>query len=260
MSEDPEAGTMTFWEHLEELRQRLVRMALAFAVGAGLSWYYREKLLSWLTAPFVDAWNHGSLSGKAALHFLAPADLFVAYLKLSALCGFVLALPFMLWQVWAFIAPGLYRHEKRLAFPFVVSSMALFALGGWFGYRVAFPAAFQFLLGLGGQLTGSVDVTPTVTMGEYISFVTQMFIAFGVTFELPVLVFFLSIAGLVDHKKLIAFFRYFIVVAFLVAAVLTPPDVTSQFLLAIPLIGLYIVSIGVAYVFAKKPAPSDGAT
>jgi sec-independent protein translocase protein TatC len=254
MSNNPEDNVMTFWEHLEELRARLVRMILAFVVGGGVAWYFKENLLIWLTLPFVQAWNTGPHEGGAALHFPAPASLFICYVRLAAIGGAIFALPIVLYQIWAFIAPGLYSREKRFAVPFVVSSCGLFALGGYFGWRVVFPVAFRYLLHFGGRISPGLDVKPTVMVSDYIDFVTHMLVAFGVAFELPVLAFFLSVAGLVTHKTLIHFFRYFVVVAFIISAVLTPPDPMSQLLLAIPLCGLYGVSIIVAWVFSRKPA------
>jgi len=254
MSDDPGENTMSFWEHLEELRRRIFKMMAAFVVGAALGWVFRERLLTILTEPFVRAWANGHVNGKASLHFPAPASLFIAYVKLALLAGFVMALPIILYQVWAFVSPGLYSKEKRYALPFVVASCGLFALGGYFGWRVAFPIAFQYLLGFSGPVGAQgFQVTPTVMIGDYIQFVTQMLLAFGSVFELPVLVFFLSVAGLVNHRNLIKFGRYFVVIAFALSAVLTPPDITSQFLLAVPLCVLYIISIGIAYIFGKKP-------
>jgi sec-independent protein translocase protein TatC len=257
MSDNPEEHVMTFWEHLEELRARMVRMILAFIAGGGLAWYFKKRLLSILTEPYEAAWKAGAFPGKAHLGFMAPADAFMAYVKLSALSGAIFALPIVLYQIWAFIAPGLYSREKRFAIPFVVSSCALFAGGGYFGWKFAFPKAFSFLLSYIGPLEGGVNIEATVTLKDYIEFVTHMLVAFGVAFELPVLAFFLSIAGLVNYKQLIKFFRYFIVVAFVISAVLTPPDPLSQLLLAIPLCGLYGVSILVAYFFGRKPAPAE---
>jgi sec-independent protein translocase protein TatC len=256
-AQDSEPGAMTFWEHLEELRSRIVKMALAFLIGAVVAWLMREPLLLWLTDPFVRAWNTGHLAGKAALHFPAPASLFMAYIKLALLGGLVLALPIILYQFWAFIAPGLYSREKRLAIPFVVASCALFAAGGYFGWRVAFPIAFQYLLGFSGPVgAAGFEVTPTVMIGDYIEFVTRMLIAFGLVFELPVVIFFLSVAGLINHRHLIKFARYFIVIAFIIGAVVTPPDITSQFLLAVPLCVLYAVGIGIAFIFGPKETKS----
>lgn len=261
MSENPEDNVMTFWEHLEELRGRMVRMILAFVAGGALAWYFKRNLLIWLTQPFVEAWNAGPHEGAAALHFPAPAALFLSYVKLAATGGAIFALPIVLYQVWAFIAPGLYSREKRFAIPFVVSSCGLFAAGGYFGWKVAFPVAFRYLLSFSGPLTAGIDVKPTVMVSDYIEFVTHMLIAFGVAFELPVLSFFLSFAGIVTYKQLIKFFRYFVVLAFVISAVLTPPDPMSQLLLAIPLCGLYGVSILVAWAFGRKPeTPTEAAS
>ncbi len=255
---------MTLWEHLDELRGRLVKMIVAFVIGGGLAWTKRKELLEVITIPFVDAWNKGHHPDKAALHFPAPASLFLAYVRIAAIAGFVFSLPFILWQIWSFVAPGLYSKEKRYAAPFVVCSCALFAGGGYFAWRVAFPLAFQFLLNMGDQV-GGLEVRPTVMISDYLEFITRMGLAFGGAAELPILAFFLSVAGIITYKHLIKFFRYFLVVDFIVAAVITPPDVMSQLLLAIPLAGLYILSIGVAWIFGKKKSrldepPADGST
>jgi sec-independent protein translocase protein TatC len=232
-------------------------MALAFLVGSGVCWAYKESILIWLTIPLKDGWPQGV--GAPALHFGTPAALFISYVRLSALSGFLFALPIILYQLWAFIAPGLYSREKKFAIPFVVSSVLLFVGGGYFGYRVAFPPAFQFLLGFAGTLSDKVEqvkggqppitIVPTVMIGDYIEFVTRMFLAFGAAAELPIVAFFLTVAGIITHRHLIKFFRYFIVVAFIISAIVTPPDPLSQILLAVPLIGLYGISIGVSWIF-----------
>jgi sec-independent protein translocase protein TatC len=248
---EAEETGMTLWEHLEELRSRLVKMILAFLIGFGAAWSQKERLLDLLTVPLRVVWK------EASLHFAAPTDLFFAYVRLAALAGFVFALPIMLWQIWSFVAPGLYSREKRYAIPFVVSSCGLFAGGGYFGWKIAFPLAFKFLIvGLQGSI-GGMEVKATIMVGDYMDFVMRMLLAFGLAAELPVLVFFLAIAGIVNHTHLIKFFRYFIVIDFIIAAVVTPPDVMSQLLLAIPLAFLYVFSIGVAWVFARKPTPPD---
>lgn len=253
MSDNPDDHSMTLWEHLGELRSRLVKMLLAFLIGAGLAWFYREQILLWLTQPFVAAWAQSVHSGEASLNFPSPHALFFAYVRLSATCGLVVALPAILYQIWAFVAPGLYSKEKRFAFPFVLCSCLLFGLGGWFGWRFALTVAFRYLLGFSGSV-GELEVKPTVMVHEYVEFVTDMLLAFGFAAELPVVVFFLSIAGIITHKHLIRFFRYFIVLAFVIAAVLTPPDPISQLMLAIPLCLLYGFSIGVAFVFSRPKA------
>jgi sec-independent protein translocase protein TatC len=250
---------MTFWEHLDELRGRILKALVAFAVGAGCAWYLREDVLIWLTTPFVNAWTQSISSKRPALHFPAPASLFLAYLKLSLLSGFVFALPVIFYQIWAFVAPGLYARERRFAMPFVLSSTLLFLGGGYFGWRVAFPVAFKYLLDFSGSVhndTISIDIEPTVMIGDYIEFISRMLLAFGAVFELPVLVFFLAIAGIVNHRDLIKFSRYFVVLAFFISAIITPPDIMSQFLLAIPLCLLYVLSIGIAWLIGKKKVPA----
>src|SRR6478735_9045334 len=129
----PEEGTMTLWEHLEELRSRIVRMGLAFLAGSIVCWIYKERILAWITKPYLDAWKQGHHAGPAALHFGSPTALFISYIRLAALSGLIFALPIILYQIWAFIAPGLYRREKRFAIPFVASSVLLFLGGGYFG-------------------------------------------------------------------------------------------------------------------------------
>lgn len=253
MSEPPGSPQMSFWDHLSELRSRLVRSILAVAVGVGLAWTYREPILGWITRPYASAWVAVGLGKQPYLHFPGPADLFFAYLKLSVVGGFVFALPIVFYQIWAFIAPGLYSRERRLALPFVASSSLLFAGGVYFGWRVALPIAYRYLLSLSGNVAGSnLSVMPTIMIEQYLDSITQMLIAFGIAFELPVLSLFLSLAGIVNHRHLIRFARYFIVVAFVIAAIVTPPDIVSQLVLAIPLCLLYGVSIIVAWAFGRR--------
>ena len=251
MNESVDESAMTFWEHLVELRSRMIKALLAFAVGAVVAWWFKERLLLVLTQPFVEGW-HGSTENGPTLHFPAPASLFFAYIKLAALGGFLLALPIILYQFWAFVAPGLYAREKRFAIPFVLVSCLLFGVGAFFGWKLVFPLAFDYLLGFSQiPLDGHLQVQPTVMVDDYIEFITRALIAFGVVFEIPVVVFFLSAAGVVTHVHLIKFARYFIVVAFILGAVITPPDPMSQLMLAIPLCVLYALSIGIAWLFTR---------
>jgi sec-independent protein translocase protein TatC len=246
--EPAEDGSMTLWEHLEELRSRIVRMAIAFLIGAGTCWFYKERILGWITRPFVEAYKMGGHANEAALHYGAPTALFISYIRLAALSGLLFALPVILWQIWAFIAPGLYSREKKFTVPFVISSILLFIGGGYFGWAIAFPAAFNFLMNFTPDtLPGGAKVEATIMIGDYIEFVTRMFIAFGAVAELPILALFLTVAGLITHRHLIKFFRYFIVLAFVISAVLTPPDPLSQILMAVPLIALYGVSILISW-------------
>jgi sec-independent protein translocase protein TatC len=245
----------TFWEHVEELRGRVFKAVVAFGVGTGVAWYFRESVLVWLTTPFVHAWSQSISEQRPALHFPAPAALFLAYLQLSLMAGLVFALPIILHQIWSFVAPGLRARERRFAVPFVFASAVLFLAGGYLGWKFAFPAAFRYLLEFSGSLatdTVAIAIKPTVMIEDYIEFTSRMLLAFGLIFELPVLVFFLSSAGVIDHTHLIKFARYFVVLSFFVAAIVTPPDIMSQFLLAIPLCLLYALSIGIAWVMGRS--------
>ena len=243
---------MTLWEHLDELRARLIKMILAFVIGGITAWTQKDRLIMVITEPFIQAWKEGGHSTGAKLTYLAPAARFIAEIRIAMIAGLIFALPIMLWQVWSFIAPGLYSKEKRYAAPFVIVSCGLFAGGGYFGWKFAFPLAFKFLLGMGDKV-GELTVEANITINDYLEFVSRMLVAFGVAAELPVLVFFLSVAGLITYRHMLKFFRYFLVLDFIIAAVITPPDMMSQLLLAIPLALLYGVSIIVAWIFGRKP-------
>jgi sec-independent protein translocase protein TatC len=190
----------------------------------------------------------------------------LAYFKLSLLGGAAIAAPIIFYQVWAFVAPGLYAREKKFVIPFVVCSTGLFIGGGYFGWRLVFPMAFKYLLTFSGDVSGfwmfkdiELKVTPTVMMSEYIDFVTRMLLGFGLIFEIPLLLVFLSMAGVINYLHLIRYGRWFVVVAFLVAALLTPPEATSQVMMALPMLVLYGVSILLAYLFGKPPSEEQRA-
>lgn len=249
---------MTFWEHLEELRKRLIWSVIAFCVGCALGWEVHEQLLDVLTKPFTKAWQEQHLGGTPTLHFASPSAAFVGYFRISMIGGAAMAAPFIFYQLWSFVAPGLYAREKRYIIPFVGLSTILFIGGGYFGWRVAFPISFNYFLSLSGPVaSGGVTITPTVMMAEYIDFCTQMLLGFGLVFELPMLLLFLSIAGIINHLHLIQYGRYFVLVAFITAAILTPPDVPDQLAMAIPMCLLYAVSIGLVYIFGKPPTEAQ---
>jgi len=211
-----------------------------------------------LVYPFRKAWLVENLPGTPELHFAAPSDAFIAYMKQSMIAGLLFAAPVIFWQLWAFVAPGLYAKEKKTALLFVVSSTLLFALGGMFGWYVAFPVAFGYFLSLSGELgSNGMVITPTVMMTDYLDFVGKLFLAFGIIFEIPLVSLFLSIAGIVNYQQMWRFGRWFVLIAFIVGAVFTPPDVASQLIMAIPMCLLYLLSIGLAYVFGRKPARQD---
>ncbi len=249
---------MTIWEHLGELRKRVFYSVVAVFVGASVTWSYREGILAFLAKPFCDSWRANDLPGKCALNFASPAGAFTSYFQVSMIAGLLLAAPFVFYQLWAFVAPGLYAREKKFVIPFVLSSTLLFVGGSYFCWRAEFPITFDYFLGLSGQIkTIELNVVPTVMMDDYVGFVTQMLLGFGLVFELPLLIFFLSITGLVNYLHLIHYGRYFVVAAFIIAAILTPPDVTSQLVMGIPLVLLYGGSIVLAYFFGKPPTDAQ---
>ncbi len=285
-------GKMSFSDHLEELRARIMRAAFAVVLGMIVVWNYRERFHAWMLRPLEVAWfcrarggcevptvtrwmfhpeqfrvaraaARETLQARAGgfpitpqIHWADPTAGFVAYLKLAAIGGFVLALPVVFYQLWSFIAPGLYPREKRLAIPFVVFSTLFFVTGSLFGYYLVFPSAHEYFLSFSGTIAGtSVALVPTIMMDEHLAFSSQMLLAFGVVFQLPLFVFFLSLAGLVTWVQLLKFGRYFTVIAFIVAAVLTPtPDMFSQIMLGLPLVALYFVAVFMAFLFGPKKA------
>jgi sec-independent protein translocase protein TatC len=251
---------MTIWEHLDELRSRLIKAIIAYGIGATVAWTYREPILSWLWKPFADSWRASGVQGDPAINFAAPSDIFKAYFKLSLIGGLLIAAPVMFYQLWAYVAPGLYKKEKRIVVPFVFFSTVLFVGGGFFGWRVALPITFRYFLDLAHTDVGdpsAIIIRPVVMLPEYLDFVGQMQLGFGVVFELPLFILFLSIIGLVNYLQLLRFGRWFVLVAFTVAAIFTPPDTTSQIVMAVPMCMLYVVSIGLAFMFGKRPSKEE---
>jgi sec-independent protein translocase protein TatC len=251
-------NSMTIWEHLEELRGRVIRAAIAYVIGATIAWTYRDPILAWLWKPFAESWREQGIKNDPALNFAAPSDAFMAYFKLSMIGGLLISAPVIFYQLWAFIAPGLYKKERWLAAAFVVASTILFVGGGLFGWRVAFPVTFGYFLNLAGNAAGAgVDIHPVMMIGQYLDFVSQMLLAFGIVFELPLFILFLSIVGLVNYLQLMRFGRWFVLIAFIVGAIITPPDTTSQIVMSVPLCLLYFLSIGLAYLFGKRPSKEE---
>src|SRR4051794_2867498 len=251
-------GTMSFWEHLDELRVRVIRSVIAYIIGASVAWAYRDPILAWLWKPFAESWRAQKIPGDPTLNFSAPSDAFTAYFKLSLIGGLLFSAPVIFYQLWGFVAPGLYAKEKKIVLPFVFFSSVLFVGGGLFGWRVAFPVTFEYFLGLAGSAQSSgLAIRPVVMIGEYLDFVSQMLLSFGIVFELPLFILFLSIAGIVNYLQLLRFGRWFILVAFTIGAVITPPDTTSQIVMSVPLCLLYFASIGLAYLFGKRPTPEQ---
>lgn len=274
MSDSEAEALMTFGEHLEELRSRLARALIALVLGAVLAYTFSDLLFALLAQPLIRAWADAGL-GAPQIHFANPIEPFFTYLKISLLAGVFVASPVIFYQLWAFVAPGLYKQEKRYVIPFTVLSALCFIGGACFGYFVVFPYGFQFFLGFartdmgqmqktfGGLLSFKVGQTfelrPTLMMSEYFGLVWRLLLAFGLVFELPLLICFLAMVGLVSHRTLWKWNPYFVVISFVVAAVLTPPDVITQVFMAGPLIALYNFSILFAWFFERRRARAVGA-
>ena len=240
------AQEQSFLSHLIELRTRLVRSAIAILVVFLALSPFMKEIFDLLSEPMMAALPTGSklLATGVITPFMVP-------LKVTLFSAFLIALPYVLWQVWAFVAPGLYRHEKKLAAPLIFSSVAMFAAGVAYCYFIVFKLIFRFIANFAPM---SVTVSPDIE--AYFSFVMGMFIAFGITFEVPIIVVLLVRFGIASVEKLKQVRPYVIVGAFIVAAIFTPPDVVSQLLLAIPLVVLYEIGILVAR-FVEKPKPAD---
>jgi sec-independent protein translocase protein TatC len=248
-----EGTEQPFVSHLIELRDRLIRASIAVGVCFGLLaiWPGPSGLYDLLAAPLV-----ANLPAGTTLIATSVISPFLVPLKITLMAAFLLALPVVLYQVWAFVAPGLYTHEKRLVMPLVVSSTLLFFIGVAFCYFFVFGQVFKFI-----QSFAPKSITAAPDIEAYLSFVLTMFIAFGAAFEVPIVVIVLARLGMVSIEKLKAFRSYFIVLAFIVAAVITPPDIVSQLALAIPMVLLYEVGIWAAQVFIRHTqAPSEEKT
>jgi len=241
--------------HLAELRTRIVRILLAWVIGTAVAWNFSEQIFGLLLAPAVEALaGTGADEAGRTLQAIAPTEIFFTYLKCALLAGFVFSLPVVFWQIWAFVAPGLYPSEKNTIGPFVVVSTFLFAGGAVFGYTQVFPLMFGFFTGFDNEFVQSAW-----TMREVFALTTRLFLAFGVAFEMPVFVFFLSLAGIVDARTLWRGTPYAVLAVFVVAAILTPPDWVSQVFLAIPMVFLYLIGVGVAFLFGGAKARESAA-
>jgi sec-independent protein translocase protein TatC len=245
LSEAPEKEkdslpAMGFLDHLEELRRRIIYSIIAVAVGFFACWGYAEKIYDIMQRPIMVALQHNGMAEK--LVYLNPTEPFNMYLKVAALAGLFLTSPFVLYQVWAFISPGLYRNEKRYVVPFMVSTVGLFIAGGYFGYKLVYPQALEFLIGYGKQFQ------PMITIGEYTDLFLTIIIGMGVIFEMPILVFFLSLMGIVTAGWMWRNLRYSILVIFIIAAILTPTtDILNMCIFAAPMVALYVFSIAIAW-------------
>ena len=226
---------MSLMEHLDELRRRIIHSALYLAAGFFVAWFFRNRILEFLQAPLIHI-------GKS-LVFTHPMDALNLNLQASLLAGAIIASPFVLYQVWLFIAPGLYQKEKRFVVPFMAATVGLFLAGASFGYFYVLPGAIEILVIKFGH-----DFTPMITIEDYISFFLSIILGLGISFELPILIFFLAMFGIVSPQFLWKNIRYAILAVFLVAAIITPsPDPWTMCIYAIPMLVLYMIGIGVAW-------------
>ncbi|RLB43000.1 MAG: twin-arginine translocase subunit TatC [Deltaproteobacteria bacterium] len=236
-----------FMSHLEELRKRLMACAIAVGVGFVAAYFFKERLFELLVMPLKRVLPEGD-----KLIFTNLPEMFFTYLKVSFVAGLLAAMPFIFYEIWMFVAPGLYQKEKKFLIPFVISSSILFVGGALFGYFVVFPFGFKFFMSFANEY-----IKPLPSVKQYFSFSTKLLLAFGLVFELPVASFFLAKMGLITSDFLKKQRKFAVLLIFVAAAILTPPDVITQIMMAGPLLALYEVSIWVARVARSKKTDEE---
>src|ERR1700733_14341847 len=232
--------SMPLLAHLEELRKRIIFSVLGVLVGFILCWSLADRIFGLMQQPIIGALRHHGIGG--GLVYLNPTEPFNLYLEVALVGGLFIASPFVSYQLWLFVAPGLYRNEKRYVMPFLLSTVGLFITGGLFGYKMVYPASLDFLIGYGQRFQ------PMITIGEYTKLFATIIIGLGVIFEMPILVFFLALMRVITARWMLRNLRYSILAIFVVAAIITPTaDIMNMCLFAAPMLALYGISIGVAW-------------
>ncbi len=268
---------MGFMEHLVELRTRLIRALLGILPFMGLAWYFKLEIFAWISIPYRrghmeeveltastlfswlvtpvpdDLWAQ-AIPAEQMLTATGPMDMFLVYLVMSAIVGLICASPWVFWQIYGFVAPGLYRREKRYVLPFIGSASTLFLAGVYFGYSLVLPLAYRFFLSLNAE----ANVNELVTVDKYLPLTAKLLLAFGVTFQVPVVVTILAYAGIVNWKQLVKFGRWWLLISVVLGAFLTPPDPVSQLMMAVPLNILYWMAVPIAMILGPKPPPQEG--
>ena len=240
---DVELPKMSFLDHLEELRKRLIVAIIAIGVAFLACWNFADKIYAWIQAPLTRYLPPGDQK-LAYTHLTEP---FMLYMKVAFFAAIFVSSPILMWQVWRFISPGLYKRERRMAAPFIIFASGFFVLGGYFGYRVLLPGACAFFVETGRQFKQMIKID------EYFGFASTIMLASGAVFETPILIFFLARLGIVTPAFLMQKFKYAVVLSFIIAAIVTPtPDMVMQTFMAVPMIALYLLGVGVAYVFGKR--------
>jgi sec-independent protein translocase protein TatC len=243
-AEEP-AGAMTFFEHLSELRKRIINSLIAVVIGALIGWILAPHFVKWIVKPMTDALSKAGLEPK--LVYSHPAGFLNLLITLSIYLGIVLASPWILYQIWLFVAPALYKHERSAITGFLFSTVFLFLAGIAFGYFVSLPYVLRFLISFQGP------VVPLINVDEYFDLILMVLLGLGLVFELPVLIFFLSLFGIVTPKFLMKNFRYAILIIAILAAILTPtPDATTMLVFMAVLVGLYFVGVAVSWVVVRR--------
>lgn len=231
---------MSLLEHLEELRRRLIHSAISLVIGFFVAYGFHEKIFKLMQAPITFALLKHHLPPNLYIH--NPVDGFNMYLKMSFMMGCILASPYIFFQVWLFISPGLYKNEKRYVMPFMLATVSLFLAGAYFGYRWVFPGSLDFLFSY------SHEFTPQIEISEYTGLFLTVILGLGASFELPIVVLFLSLFGIVSPKFLWKNIKFAILIVFIIAAIITPtPDPLTMCVFAAPLLALYLLSIGVSF-------------
>jgi sec-independent protein translocase protein TatC len=239
---------MGFFQHLEELRKRLVVSIVAIFVGFLAAWRWAPQLFDFLARPLRAVLPPGQ-----NLAYTTLTEPFMMYFRVALLAGILASSPVVLWQIWLFISPALYRREKRWVLPFVGFGAAFFLAGCAFSYYVAFPLVVRFLVEVGQPFQA------VITINEYLSIATKLILALGLCFEMPIFVFFLARMGIVSERWLLAKFKYAVLIIFIISAVITPSaDIATQCVFAVPMIVLYLLGVAAAWVFRKREAAADG--
>jgi sec-independent protein translocase protein TatC len=245
--EAEELPRMTLLDHLDELRKRLFASVAAIFIAFIACWYFSPAIFHWLQKPILDV-----LPADDKLAFTDLAGPFMLYIKVALLSAIFVASPFLLFQLWLFLRPGLYKRERRLAVPFIVFTTIFFVAGGLFGYYVAFPMVVDFLMGVGK------DFKQVVTIQAYFGMMSKILLGLGLVFEMPMLMFFLARIGIVNARQLLKGFRWAVLGIFVTAAVITPtPDIATQTVFAVPMILLYLLGVVVAAIFGRKREPDE---
>jgi sec-independent protein translocase protein TatC len=246
-------SSMPLLAHLEELRKRIIFSVLGVLVGLISCWSFADRIFGLMQQPIIGALRHHGIAG--GLVYLNPTEPFNLYLYVALVGGLFVASPFVFYQLWLFIAPGLYRAEKRYVLPFLLSTVGLFMAGGLFGYKIVYPASLDFLIGYGQRFQ------PMITIGEYTKLFLTITIGLGLIFEMPILVLFLTLMRVITARWMWRNLRYSILVIFIIAAIVTPTaDILNMCLFAAPMVALYAISMGVAWlVNSKRAAGTDSA-